>query len=240
MLTRSPPRKQKKQKKNSPPTTTKTEEKKNKERKNKHTDPDHPLYPHIVSERYECISSSLSCLRSSPGVPFRTFSSKLARLVPRLFMIICVQLVPCSSHVDDGCIESIGIYLVLFLLHSNPSIKKPLPRSGCMLPLPPRHNPIMPQMRMPRYCDEEHTFVKLLSSVLRTAADGCSLMAGWSVSWLAATWPTCNVQHLGLQRVIVKKVSGAIVAPPLISSVCGLFLHLLQKWGFLFNYSSFL
>lgn len=36
---------------------------------------------------------------SSDSRTFRTFSS----LVPRLFMIICVQLVPCSSHVDDGC-----------------------------------------------------------------------------------------------------------------------------------------
>lgn len=46
------------------------------------------------------VSGSLSLtVVSSDSRTFRTFSS----LVPRLFMIICVQLVPCSSHVDDGC-----------------------------------------------------------------------------------------------------------------------------------------
>lgn len=47
-------------------------------------------------------------------------------------MIICVQLVSCSSHVDadDGCIEAMSIYLVC-LLH--PGIK-PCPEAHTCTP----------------------------------------------------------------------------------------------------------
>lgn len=47
-------------------------------------------------------------------------------------MIICVQLVSCSSHVDadDGCIEAMSIYLVC-LLH--PGIK-PCPEAHTCIP----------------------------------------------------------------------------------------------------------
>lgn len=41
-----------------------------------------------------------------------------------------------------------------------------------------------------------------------------SLMAGWSVSWLAASWPTCHLQHLELQPCNRQDGRLLPIAPP--------------------------